>query len=255
MRPRRLLSTSPARPGTLLLLATACLGPASCGHAGGSRGAADGPSTGRAAPQATVRAFIRDGPRTTIGAAADDAHPASLSITPATSSGRAASGGDPAASTTALPPDGSTGRFHANIIVSLYSDDGYWVDVGRHGQMEVALPSRTPAPLVESVGDIPAGSYSRVRLLICHSAADLSAGARVAGRTLDRPESIFLTETGDVVIERNVRPVSVEPGGELRVDVDLESPEWLTREAVATDTASVPLFEQKVAVSLTGQPE
>lgn len=152
--------------------------------------------------------------------------------------------------------DSVRGHFRGTFIVAIFSEEGgYWVDIGRREEMETTLGNPRPATLVESVGDVPPGTYNRIRVLVCHSSVELEPGSRVGARTVDAPASVHLTETGDVVVEREVEPFRVEPERRVELDIDLNTERWLTEEAVRSDTASVSTFEREVSVRIRGVSE
>lgn len=187
----------------------------------------------------TVHAFIQDG---TAAAPGDEFAAGGTS----TDEGARATGGSTASEAGALQ-----GRFRGNFIVALYSEEGgFWVDIGRRAEMEMNLRDPRPAALVESVGDVPPGTYNRIRVLVCHSSAEVEPGSRIGDRTVEARSSVHLTETGDVIVEREVEPFEVGPRSPIEVGIDLNSERWLTEEAVASDTASIPAFEREVTVSV-----
>lgn len=196
----------------------------------------------------TVRAFVQDGDTgpsgemDRVGTTEEDAS--------AESAGSTRTDEMPSAAATS-GTDELQGRFRGSFIVAVFSEEaGYWVDIGRRASMEVDLQSPRPSELVESVGDVPPGTYNRIRVLVCHSAVDVEPGSRVGGRDVTSPASIHLTQTGDVIVEREVTPFRVGPDHEVRLDIDLNSNRWLTEDAVATDTASIPAFEREVSLSV-----
>ncbi len=152
--------------------------------------------------------------------------------------------------------DSVRGHFRGTFIVAVFSEEGgYWVDIGRRAEMETTLGNPRPVTLVESVGDVPPGTYNRIRVLVCHSSVELEPGSRVGARTVDAPASVHLTETGDVIVEREVEPFRVGPERRVELDIDLNTERWLTEEAVTSDTASIPTFEREVSVRVRGVSE
>jgi len=139
------------------------------------------------------------------------------------------------------------GSFLGNFIVSIYSPEGVWVDLGRRAQMTLPLGNGAPNALLESL-DIPPGTYTRVRVLLCHSSADVDPGSWVAGEEVDEDSHVFLTETGDIYIIRDVEPFQVAPSRPVHLDIDLNSSGWLTRDVLERGEANIPIFEDQVKV-------
>jgi hypothetical protein len=143
------------------------------------------------------------------------------------------------------------GRFLGNFIVSVYSPVGVWVDLGRRAEMTVPLGNGAPSALLEGL-DIPPGTYTRVRVLLCHSSADIDPGSWVAGEEVEEDSPVFLTETGDIFIIRDVEPFQVTPSRPVHLDIDLNSSGWLTREVLEDGRANIPIFEDQVKVRVRG---
>lgn len=145
------------------------------------------------------------------------------------------------------------GTFVGNFIVSVFSEEGYWVDIGRGADMAIPLSNGEGGGVIEAAHEIPPGTYSRVRVTLCHSSVEVEEGSRIGERTLDAAADVHLTETGDVIVLRDVSPFTVAPGEDVQLQVDLNADRWLTEEAVGRQVASIPAFEREVAVSV--QPE
>lgn len=144
------------------------------------------------------------------------------------------------------------GEMVANYIISVYSEDGAWVDLGRRAELRVPLQDPSGASLAVATTDVPSGRYTRVRATLCHASVRLRAGSRVAGRAVEEGTDLHITETGDVIVEREVAPVRVAPGTELRLSVDLRSSRWITGAAIRDGAVSIPRLEGAVEVSVVG---
>lgn len=142
---------------------------------------------------------------------------------------------------------GARGSFLGNFIVSVYNPEGIWVDLGRHAKMTVPLGSTEPSALVKGL-EVPPGTYTKVRILVCHSSAEVTAGSRVAGATVAQPSHVHLTDTGDIFIIRDVEPFEVTATRPVGLDIDLNSSGWLTQESLRSGEASIPDFENQVKV-------
>lgn len=146
------------------------------------------------------------------------------------------------------------GEMVASYVVSVRSEEGAWVDLGRRAELRTSLQDASGAVLAAETTDLPPGTYVRVRATLCHAGVRLEPGTRVAGRTLDEERSIHVTETGDVVIERPVPPVRVGPDTDLHLSLDLRSSEWVTDEAVRTGAASIPRLEESARILVRQSP-
>lgn len=210
------------RFGAVVLAAGATVALAACGDAG-----SDEPREPRSGDGGAVEAYVTD------------------------------RGADPGASGTeagtASSQDGEPrlrGTFRGNFIVSIYSPDrGFWVDLGRRAEVDVPLGDAQGRNLLTGAG-VPAGTYTRVRVTLCHSSAEVASGSRVEDLLVEAPAHVHLTETGDMRVERETGPFHVAPDRPTRIEIDLNSEGWLTRGAVESGAASVPDFERVVHVEV-----
>lgn len=144
------------------------------------------------------------------------------------------------------------GEMVANYVVSVHSEEGAWIDLGRRAELRVPLHDPSGASLAVATADVPSGRYTRARATLCHASVRLRAGSRIAGRAVEDGTDLHITDTGDVIVEREVSPVRVTPGTHLRLSVDLRSSRWITEAAIRDGAVSIPRLEGAVEMSVVG---
>lgn len=181
---------------------------------------ATGPEAGRA------EAFVRDEPGIAMAAIVPARAPA----------GRAASNSQAFTGTAA-------GDFQAAIS----ADGSTWHDLGSPNGITVQLQSSTERTTVHGEQGVPAATYARVRLVIRDVEITVNAGSEVDGVTLDADAKLSLAPEDELVIERQVGPVTVTADSGVEISFDLNSEAWVTADAIAGGA----VLESQVAASVT----
>lgn len=157
---------------------------------------------------------------------------------------------DPAASLAEAAPSRAAepaassfqGEMTGTARAYIYSEAHGWVALGLPASASMTLQSADHAAVHEQAS-APAGTYTRVRLVLEGAAADIAAGADLGGLVLDASVRITLGG-GDatVEIEKNVPPFTVSASSTATVRFDLNSQAWVnqaTAEAKAAADAEI----------------
>lgn len=127
--------------------------------------------------------------------------------------------------TAALRIDGTlTGTAEAYLS----ADGEAWEDITDEDALELRLQSEDSAAV--GGGQVPGGSYNRLRLVLRDAAATVRAGVDLGGLVLDADVVLELGADGELVVEKIVPSLELGSGGAVRLIVDLNSSGWLTRD-------------------------
>lgn len=130
-----------------------------------------------------------------------------------------------------------SGTASGNAQVSIYSEAEGWIDLGAPADITLDLQGSDRTTLYGSAS-VPAGSYTRVRLVLEGFDAQLAAGAVVGGLTLSAGASIVVGGTdGRVEIEKTVTPFTVTAESSTTIGFDLNSEAWITEESAQAQSA------------------
>ncbi|MGQ0704028.1 MAG: hypothetical protein ACT4PM_12930 [Gemmatimonadales bacterium] len=128
------------------------------------------------------------------------------------------------------------GTLQGNIFASLSADGVTWVDLGSPNGITVTLQGTGTSTTVHGEEDAPAGSYTRVRLVLNGVTARLQAGSTVGGTTLTSDLTLAIGGS-----DNQVEVVLVVPAFTVETDDDMQrtvifelgSQLWLTAAALA----------------------
>ena len=121
-----------------------------------------------------------------------------------------------------------SGTFSGDARVEIYSEANGWVEVANEESAQVDLGGSAQTAVgsnTEIRADVP---YSRVRLTITGGQAVIDAGAILGGLTLLADVTLSLGTSGDVVIEKDVTPFTVQADATSTLQIDLNSELWVT---------------------------
>lgn len=138
-----------------------------------------------------------------------------------------------------------TGDVSGDARVDISVDGSEWIQLGSMSDIDLALQS-TDEVSVNGEASVPAGSYTRVRLVLDGAAADLAAGSDIGGIVLDVDATVTIGDGGEVIIERALQ-FTVSASVDTRIVFDLNAEQWLTQNAVTTGQAT----EASVDASVT----
>jgi hypothetical protein len=95
-------------------------------------------------------------------------------------------------------------------------------------------------------GEVPRGSYDRVRIVFTRVEADVASGLVIGGITITGRVAVAITPGDSIVVER---PVSLGgQGDDVRLLVDLDASAWLASTNVVTRIVPAAAFQSAVKV-------
>lgn len=131
-----------------------------------------------------------------------------------------------------------SGSASGSAQVWIYSDAEGWVALGSPADATVQMQSSNTTTLYTSAS-VPAGSYTKVRLVLDGFGANIAAGSIIGGLTLSAGVTITVGGSdGHVEIEKTVTPFTVSAQSSASIDFDLNSEAWVTEESAQSETAS-----------------
>lgn len=144
-----------------------------------------------------------------------------------------------------------TGSFTGQVSAEIYSEAEGWVTVGSPAQIDLALQADSDAE-VQAAVMIPAATYSRVRFRVTGGNASVEAGALLGTFLLDAAVSIQVGASGgEVVVEQDISPVSVQSEANATFSLDLNSEAWIDSSSAQAETASEASFQAAARATAT----
>lgn len=138
-----------------------------------------------------------------------------------------------------------------SMNVAIAAEGGAWVELGPPRQVTVRLQSTQDTAQVHGEAEVPAGTYSRVRIVMQEARANLLAGSVVGGITLSGALSITIGGGSEVVIEKRVSPFRVTADASTEIVTDFNSEAWMT--AQTTESRTVSKSEVESAMTVTAR--
>ena len=117
-----------------------------------------------------------------------------------------------------------TGTLTGTVQAQISTDGSTWIDLGSPTSTSVALQSTGNVTTVASNVSVPVGTYAYARLIITPS-VNLQVNGTANGSTYNGTVASY--SSGQIVIEKQVQPVTVAAGSTIRVAWDLNSESWL----------------------------
>ena len=165
------------------------------------------------------------------GAACSDDDPTDVSVETGTVSARMTDAPDPVpvpGGNAAQIQSAFSGSFAGDARVEIYSESEGWVEVANAQSVQMDLGGTAQADLgsnTEVRADVP---YTKVRMTISGGAATIDAGATLGGLVLLADLNLSLGTNGDVTIEKDVTPFTVQADASSTLQIDLNSELWVT---------------------------
>lgn len=129
------------------------------------------------------------------------------------------------------------GQMSGSAQVFIYSEAHGWVELGSPANANVMLQSSNERT-VHSQASVPAGSYTRVRLVLEGGSADIAAGGSLGGLVLSAGVSIKVGGSdGRVEIEKSVQPFTVSASSTATIRFDMNSEHWCNERNAQSETA------------------
>jgi hypothetical protein len=126
-----------------------------------------------------------------------------------------------------------TGSIVSSAAVEISNNGTDWVSLGAATGVTLALQSTSDSKSVYGSVQVPAGTYSKVRITLTNGQTNLLAGSIVDNVTLVANTTLTLGG-GDatVVIEKDVGSFTVVNGSKATILVDLNSESWVIAQNV-----------------------
>lgn len=173
----------------------------------------------------------------------------SAALTDAPSASQLASG--PAKAEGPQAASSFQGQMTGSAQVYIYSEAEGWVALGSPSNASVALQSASETT-VHAQATVPAGSYTRVRLVLQGAAADIAAGADLGGLVLGASVSITMGGSdGRVEIEKSVQPFTVSASSSATIRFDMNTQAWVNQTTAQAKAAS----DTEIASATTAKVE
>lgn len=200
---------------TLLVLGVAALGTAGCGE-----------SSVSGAQQGSMSAQVTDDPATSGFAG----HGASLQA--------------------ARSAGSFSGSMRADARVQVSADGSTWVDLDSPRSVTLDLQSSGSTTTVHSTATVSTGTYTRVRLILDNADATVRSGSTIGSTTLSADVQVSIGSGGQVIIEKQVEPVTVSAESQTSVVFDLNSEIWMTEDNVQAQAVSESEIESATSVMI-----
>lgn len=129
------------------------------------------------------------------------------------------------------------GQLSGSAQVFIYSEAHGWVELGSPASANMTLQSSNETT-VHAQASVPAGSYTRVRLVLDGGSANIAAGGTLGGLVLSAAVSISVGGSdGRVEIEKNVQPFTVTASSTAMIRFDMNSEHWCNESNAQSETA------------------
>ena len=120
------------------------------------------------------------------------------------------------------------GTLTGRMDVEISRDGQTWHSLGAPSDVTLVLQSTNSRFTLSGKVEMPAGTYSHVRINVNSAGFVIAAGSVVNGTTLTSDVHMRLGDTGSGVANPNVTPFKLEAGKEATVIVELNTETWLT---------------------------
>lgn len=131
-----------------------------------------------------------------------------------------------------------SGSASGSAQVWIHSDAQGWIALGSPTNATVQMQSDSET-MIHGSATVPAGSYTRVRLVMEGFAADIAAGAVLGGLTLDAAVTITMGGSdGRVEIEKTMTPFTVSASSTTKLAFDLNSEAWVDQQSAESRSAA-----------------
>jgi hypothetical protein len=132
-----------------------------------------------------------------------------------------------------------SGSMSADAKVQVSADGSTWVDLGSPKSTNMQLHTTGNTTTVHSNATVSTGTYAHVRLVLENASATVDAGSELGSTVLDASVNLTLGgSSGQVVVEKQIQPVTVSAESHNTVVFDLNSAAWITEENVGAQAVS-----------------
>jgi len=128
-----------------------------------------------------------------------------------------------------------SGTLTGTVETQISVDGQSWVSLGPPRAVSLALQSTNNSAQLAANATISAGTYAHVRLVF-NSGVQAQLSGTVGGTTASG--TVIAIGSGQVVIQKQIQPVTVRAGTTVSVVWDLNSELWLTSSTMQSRTAA-----------------
>lgn len=143
-----------------------------------------------------------------------------------------------------------TGTLTGTVQAQISTDGSTWVDLGSPSSASIALQSTGNVTTVASNVTVPVGTYAYARLVITPN-VQLAVNGTANGSTYNGTVASFTS--GQIVIEKQVQPVTVSAGSTVSVAWDLNSESWLRSSSFQSQTALAAAVQSAVYAAIVSR--
>lgn len=131
-----------------------------------------------------------------------------------------------------------SGSMSADAKVQVSADGSAWVDLGSPQSVDMQLHTTGNATTVHSNASVNTGTYAHVRLVLENADATIDAGSTIGATVLGADVNLSIGGGGQVVIEKQIQPVTVSADSQTTVVFDLNSAAWVTEDNLTAQAVS-----------------
>jgi len=135
------------------------------------------------------------------------------------------------------------GTLTGTVQAQISTDGQAWVSLGQPQSVSLALASTTNASTLTANASVPVGTYAHVRLVFT-SGVQAALNGTIGGTNVNG--TVVSLGSGQVVIQKQIQPVTLNAGANARVVWDLNSETWLTASALQSRTAAAAAVQSAV---------
>lgn len=146
---------------------------------------------------------------------------------------------------------GFGGTAAGDFQAAISADGQTWVELGSPNGITVPLQTGERVT-VHGAQDVPAGTYSRVRLVLQDVEITVEAGSDLDGLVLEEDAKLDLAVDAPLVVERDIGSFTVPSGGRAELLFELNAELWLDRGAVEAGAVSPGAVEPHVTAAIVG---
>jgi len=143
-----------------------------------------------------------------------------------------------------------TGALTGTVQAQISTDGATWVDLGSPTATSVALQSTGAVTTVASNVSVPVGTYAYARLVITPT-VNLQVNGTANGAAYNGTVASF--SSGQIVIEKQVQPVTVAAGSTINVAWDLNSESWLSASSFQSQSSLAAAVQTAAYATIVSQ--
>lgn len=159
---------------------------------------------------------------------------------------------NPSSATSTGPGGTSTatygGTLTGNVQAQISTDGQAWVSLGEPRSVSLTLASATDAVTLSASASVPVGTYAYARLVFT-SGAQASLTGTIGGSSVNG--TVVSLGGGQMVIQKQIQPVTLGAGTNARLAWDLNSETWLTSTALQSRTAAAAAVQSAAWAAIT----